>query len=202
MKQVFLSYHDIHADCIELAKIIKKKYKPEKLILISRGGLIPGSIIANYLGIQDIDVIALKTYQNRKRSSDIKIFKRIKSLKKLVVIDEERPDLIDDIVAEKITVRKAYKLVTIQAPKDIVDPNRHTFYDDLKKYPDILVSEESDEELMEKVMRLDGFKKKTAQMFVPYIDNFKEIWCNNPNRFNNYKAHNYIKKYTFNVAYF
>jgi hypoxanthine phosphoribosyltransferase len=25
MKQVFLSYHDIHTDCIELAKIIKKK---------------------------------------------------------------------------------------------------------------------------------------------------------------------------------
>ena len=98
MKQVFLSYHDIHADCIELAKIIKKKYKPEKLILISRGGLIPGSIIANYLGIQDIDVIALKTYQNRKRSSDIKIFKRIKSLKKLVVID----DLVDSGETAKI----------------------------------------------------------------------------------------------------
>ena len=98
MKQVFLSYHDIHADCIELAKIIKKRYKPEKLILISRGGLIPGSIIANYLGIQDIDVIALKTYQNRKRSSDIKVFKRIKSLKKLVVID----DLVDSGETAKI----------------------------------------------------------------------------------------------------
>lgn len=98
MKQVFLSYHDIHADCIELAKIIKKKYKPEKLILISRGGLIPGSIIANYLGIQDIDVIALKTYQNRKRSSEIKVFKRIKSLKKLVVID----DLVDSGETAKI----------------------------------------------------------------------------------------------------
>ena len=98
MKQVFLSYHDIHADCIELAKIIKKKYKPKKLILISRGGLIPGSIIANFLGIQDIDVIALKTYQNRKRSSDIKVFKRIKSLKKLVVID----DLVDSGETAKI----------------------------------------------------------------------------------------------------
>ena len=43
MKQVFLSYHDIHTDCIKLAKIIKKKYKPQKLILISRGGLIPVS---------------------------------------------------------------------------------------------------------------------------------------------------------------
>ena len=47
MNQVYLSYHDIHADCIELAKIIKKKFKPEKLILISRGGLIHGSIIDN-----------------------------------------------------------------------------------------------------------------------------------------------------------
>jgi xanthine phosphoribosyltransferase len=98
MKQVFLSYHDIHTDCIKLAQIIKKKFKPEKLILISRGGLIPGSIIANYLGIQDIDVIALKTYSKRKRASDIKIFKRIKSLKKLVVID----DLVDSGETAKI----------------------------------------------------------------------------------------------------
>ena len=99
MKQVFLSYHDIHTDCIKLAKIIKKKYKPKKLILISRGGLIPGSIIANYLGIQDIDVIALKTYSDRRKNTDIKIFKRIKSEKKLVVID----DLVDSVAAVSYT---------------------------------------------------------------------------------------------------
>ena len=98
MKQVFLSYHDIHTDCIELAKKIKKKYKPEKLILISRGGLIPGSIIANYLGIQDVDVIALKTYADRRRSKEIKVYKRIKSEKKLVVID----DLVDSGETAKI----------------------------------------------------------------------------------------------------
>ena len=98
MKQVFLSYHDIHTDCIELAKKIKRKYKPEKLILISRGGLIPGSIIANYLGIQDVDVIALKTYADRKRSKEIKVYKRIKSEKKLVVID----DLVDSGETAKI----------------------------------------------------------------------------------------------------
>ena len=98
MKQVFLSYHDINTDCIELAKKIKKKYKPEKLILISRGGLIPGSIIANYLGIQDVDVIALKTYADRKRSKEIKVYKRIKSEKKLVVID----DLVDSGETAKI----------------------------------------------------------------------------------------------------
>ena len=51
MKQVYLSYHDIHTDCIELAKIIKKKFKPQKLILISRGGLIPGVMISHKLNI-------------------------------------------------------------------------------------------------------------------------------------------------------
>ena len=51
-----------------------KSPERENPVAISRGGLIPGSIIANYLGIQDIDVIALKTYANRKRLSDIKVF--------------------------------------------------------------------------------------------------------------------------------
>ena len=45
----------------------------------------------------------------------------------------------------------------------------------LKKYPDILVSDESDYEKINKILRLEGFKTKTAQMFVPYIDNFKEF---------------------------
>ena len=80
-----------------LTKEILQK-KPKKLILISRGGLIPGSIIANYLGIQDIDVIALKTYSDRRKNTDIKIFKRIKSEKKLVVID----DLVDSGDTAKI----------------------------------------------------------------------------------------------------
>ena len=113
MKQVYLSYHDIHTDCIELAKIIKKKFKPQKLILISRGGLIPGSIIANYLGIQDIDIIAMKTYSNRKRINKIEVFKRIKSQKKLVVID----DLVDSGETAKIvkSMMPNSKFVTLYA---------------------------------------------------------------------------------------
>ena len=45
----------------------------------------------------------------------------------------------------------------------------------LKKYPDILVSKDSSEEKLNKILKLEGFKTKTAQMFVPYIDNFKEF---------------------------
>ena len=130
MKQVFLSYHDIHTDCIELAKKIKKKYKPEKLILISRGGLIPGSIIANYLGIQDVDVIALKTYADRKRSKEIKVYKRLKSEKKLVVID----DLVDsgetaNIVKEMMPNSKFAVLYAKTSGKKQADLHLYNFKD-------------------------------------------------------------------------
>ncbi len=42
----------------------------------------------------------------------------------------------------------------------------------LKKYPDILWSEESHAEKLEKVSGLPGFKEKTAQAFVPHIKEF------------------------------
>ena len=76
MKKVYLSYHDIHTDCIKLAKIIKKKYNPKKLLVISKGGLVPGSIIAHYLKIEDINFISVKNH------------KEISSLEKLVVIED------------------------------------------------------------------------------------------------------------------
>ena len=76
MKKVYLSYHDIHTDCIKLAKIIKKKYNPKKLVIISKGGLIPGSIIAHYLEIEDINIISIRNVEE------------IKSLEKIIVVDD------------------------------------------------------------------------------------------------------------------
>jgi DNA ligase (NAD+) len=42
----------------------------------------------------------------------------------------------------------------------------------LDSYPDILTSEKSEEELYEDILKLPGFKIKTAQNFVPYIGEF------------------------------
>ena len=42
----------------------------------------------------------------------------------------------------------------------------------MDEYPDILTSSESQEEKIEKVTQLDGFKDKTARLFVPYIPKF------------------------------
>ena len=42
----------------------------------------------------------------------------------------------------------------------------------LEKYPDILISNETDDEKLKKIAALPGFKDKTAMLFVPYIKEF------------------------------
>ena len=76
MKKVYLSYHDIHTDCIKLSKIIRKKYNPKKIAIISKGGLVPASIIAHYLEIEDINIITIRN------------IKEIKSLEKIIVVND------------------------------------------------------------------------------------------------------------------
>ena len=58
--------------------------------------------------------------------------------KKIVEIGAVRPDLIEQIISGDISVRKAYTLIKAPKPKEIADPNRHTFYGDLIKYPSIV----------------------------------------------------------------
>ena len=56
---------------------------------------------------------------------------------KIVKIGAERLDLIDQIVSGEMSIKKAYEIVSIPKPKEIIDPNRHIFYGDLIKYPSI-----------------------------------------------------------------
>ena len=42
----------------------------------------------------------------------------------------------------------------------------------LEKYPDILITDEPEQEKLEKIAALPGFKDKTAMLFVPYIQKF------------------------------
>ncbi len=74
MKKVYLSYHDIHTDCVKFAKIIEKKIKPKKIIITSQAGLIPGNIIANYLSIKEIEYLnPLKKHNLEKNKSNNKL---------------------------------------------------------------------------------------------------------------------------------
>jgi|3_EtaG_2_1085321.scaffolds.fasta_scaffold18873_3 hypothetical protein len=73
-----------------------------------------------------------KTYGGEDRNKfarDSKIDKDV--FLKLIKINEEDPDLIGKLVSREMSVKEAWDLVSDPKPKEIVDPKRHSFYDDL-----------------------------------------------------------------------
>ena len=57
--------------------------------------------------------------------------------RKLVVLSNENPDIFQKVLDGTYTIGKAWTKAQGPKSKEIVDPNRHTFYGDLIKYPSI-----------------------------------------------------------------
>jgi|TARA_B110000093_G_C12829717_1_gene350563 hypoxanthine phosphoribosyltransferase len=131
MKKLYLSYHDIHTDSIKLAKKIKRKYKPTKIAIASRGGLIPGTIIANYLNIQDINLLELTENPEIDNFRKNKIENTITTNEKIIVID----DLISggntsNIIKKKMPKSKMAVLYTKTTSKKKADLYLYNFNKD------------------------------------------------------------------------
>jgi len=74
MKQRHYSWQELFIDIKEISNILRK-CKFHSLILVSRGGLIPGGLLARYLDICHIEVICIKSYSKHNRK-EIKVFGR------------------------------------------------------------------------------------------------------------------------------
>lgn len=60
-----VSWHETHRDATELAARLALLGPWRGLVVISRGGLVPGAIVARALGIVRIDVICMTSYSGR-----------------------------------------------------------------------------------------------------------------------------------------
>lgn len=60
--KIFIKWDDFHNDVKELCAKIKQSGKYNKIVAVSRGGLIPAGIIAYELGIRNCSVINIATY--------------------------------------------------------------------------------------------------------------------------------------------
>ncbi len=66
----FISFEQICKDCKTLSEHIQA-FGADKIVAISRGGLVPAAIIANLLNIRYVGSIALASYDEDKKQSDI-----------------------------------------------------------------------------------------------------------------------------------
>lgn len=89
----------VYAACRQMAQKIKER-TPENFVLaaVSRGGLVPATIIALWLGVKDIKFIRLSSYDDNKEQSPIVDFTTDN------IPDEPNTYIIDDICDSGETV--------------------------------------------------------------------------------------------------
>lgn len=89
-----ISWDDIKNDSVALAAKLQKDFKvPEKILAITRGGLIPASLVTRPLGIKDIETMGIETYHDQEQSDLVNVIKKCDPayLKDTLIID----DLVD-----------------------------------------------------------------------------------------------------------
>ncbi len=70
-EKLYITWDEFHKDTKELCTKIKDKGTFNKIIAVSRGGLLPAGIIAYELNIRNVEVVNMSTYDgNKQRKSE------------------------------------------------------------------------------------------------------------------------------------
>jgi len=94
MDKVKIDWPTIITDSYNLAyKINQSLGRPEVLVFLGRGALMPASIVSNVLGIKDVFNLGMRSYEGTEQTKTIKIIQNIDdnkffSNKHVLVLDE------------------------------------------------------------------------------------------------------------------
>lgn len=114
----FLEWSDITRIVNNMAIEIKKSYKPDIIISVVRGGMVPSVILSHLLNVRNVENIKAK-----ETVSD-----EINAQKQEIVIEEninlkeikgKRVLIVDDILGSGQTIRKIKEVTKKWSPKDI-----------------------------------------------------------------------------------
>jgi xanthine phosphoribosyltransferase len=87
-KLIFPTYEEMHDKAVKLAHLLKeKKVNFNKMVVVSRGGFVPASVVAYTLGIQDVDIVSIQSYIHRQVDKAI-VHRAPKTDEVVLVIDD------------------------------------------------------------------------------------------------------------------
>lgn len=91
-EKLFLSWSDFHSDCRRLAEAVKQSGKTyNRILAVSRGGLIPAGILAYELNIRDCEAVNMSSYDaggQRRDDAAIELRADKSADEKTLVIDD------------------------------------------------------------------------------------------------------------------
>ena len=115
LKFLFVSWQDLHDACFKLSrKILEKGIKFDRIVCISRGGLIVARILSDFLDLP-ISNFTIVSYSAIGKRSCPKIVEELS-----VDIKDEKILLADEIVDHGTTLKKAVSYLESLSPKKIL----------------------------------------------------------------------------------
>ena len=114
-KELIITWDKVYEDSIKLAKTIKlTKFKFDRIVAITKGGMVPALLIAEYLNINNIDTICVQSYDN-KEQKDVEIIKfpKMSSAENWLIIDDlvDTGNTIDKIISVIPKIRYRYSTI-------------------------------------------------------------------------------------------
>ena len=106
MKMEMISWEDYYGLIQKVALEVEEKYSNYRILAISRGGLIPATIISHRIN-QIIDVLRVFSYNNERRQQDVQIVP-------FVGWDGDVPTkilIVDDLIDSGNTLFNVYKYI-------------------------------------------------------------------------------------------
>ena len=108
MDKTYIPWDDFHKDCdITASQIISNNFKPDYMVALSRGGLVPARIMAEIVKPKKFITLGLKLYDNQTAGDEVEITQELGS----IVHDFDRHDnilIVDDLSDKGTTLRFAY----------------------------------------------------------------------------------------------
>jgi xanthine phosphoribosyltransferase len=90
--KLFLSWEEIEAHTKALSEKLKAQGNWDKLVCITRGGLMPASLTSRYLDIKYVDTICLSSYDETDKQGQLEVIKEFHSTESNILVLD---DLVD-----------------------------------------------------------------------------------------------------------
>lgn len=91
-EKIYISWEDFHQQAKQLAVKLKSKGSWNKIVAVSRGGLLPAGILAYEMDIRNVEVVNMSSYDGDKQRSKEDI-----DIKSFVGDVDEKTIVIDDL---------------------------------------------------------------------------------------------------------
>ena len=107
MEKTYIKWDEFHKDCDKVAiNIASNNPSPDYMICLSRGGVVPGRIMAEIVKPKRFLVLGVKLFEGMERGNNVQITQDISEL-----TETDRHDrvlIVDDISDKGTTLRYAY----------------------------------------------------------------------------------------------